>query len=135
MGARKLRGEEGEKSQPDCTGKTMRAFTQAEIEYLTTQPLVVGAAGGTAASKKFRDVRRRPEVAFVVDDLAAVDPWTPRRRDPRPGGGPLGRRRGGRERLSAPFQFDPAWIGIRPRRIRDWGIDTGSFDLSARDVA
>lgn len=142
----------------------MRAFTQAEIEYLTTQPLgriatvgadgaphvmpvgvfydpevgglAVGAAGGMAASKKFRDVRRRPEVAFVVDDLAAVDPWTPRGVEIRgiaeahdEGGEAVG------ERLGAPFQFDAAWISIHPRRILAWGIDTGSFELRARDVA
>jgi pyridoxamine 5'-phosphate oxidase family protein len=40
--------------------------------------MVVGAARGMTASEKFRDARRRPEVAFVVDDLAAIDPWTPR---------------------------------------------------------
>jgi hypothetical protein len=27
-----------------------------------------------AASKKFRDAQRRPDVALVIDDLAAVDP-------------------------------------------------------------
>jgi pyridoxamine 5'-phosphate oxidase family protein len=31
--------------------------------------------------------------------------------------------------------FDPAWIRIRPRRIVAMGIDGGSFELSARDVA
>jgi pyridoxamine 5'-phosphate oxidase family protein len=98
--------------------------------------LVVGAAGGMAASKKFRDVCRRPEVAFVVDDLAAVDPWTPRGVEIRgiaealdEGGEAVG------ERLGAPFQFDAAWISIRPRRVLAWGIDTGSFELRARDVA
>jgi pyridoxamine 5'-phosphate oxidase family protein len=151
-------------SEPDRIGATMDAFTQAEIEYLTTQPvgriatvgadgaphvtpvgvfydleedgLVVGAAGGIAASKKFRDLRRRPDVAFVVDDLAAVDPWTPRGLEIRgiaeahdEGGEAMG------ERLGAPFPFDAAWITIRPRRILAWGIDTGSFELRARDAA
>ncbi len=80
-------------------------FTDAEVQYLTSQPLgrlaTVGPDGrphvmpvgvfwdpetkavvigghNLAASKKFRDAQRHPEVAVVVDDLAAVDPWTPR---------------------------------------------------------
>lgn len=30
------------------------------------------------ATKKFRNVVANPRVAFVVDDLASVDPWRPR---------------------------------------------------------
>ena len=86
----------------------MGTFTDAEVEYLKGQPLgrfatvgpdgrphvtpvevfydpetrtiVVGGHAGSdmAASKKFRDARRHPDVAFVVDDLASTDPWTPR---------------------------------------------------------
>lgn len=137
-------------------------FTAAEVRYLTGQPLgrlaTVGPDGrphvmpvgvfydpetkavvigghNLAASKKFRDARRRPEVALVVDDLAAVDPWTPRGIEIRgdaethtAGGEEVGRRAG------ASFRFSPAWIQIRPRRILAWGIDTDSLDLNARDV-
>lgn len=142
----------------------MSAFTAAEIKYLNAQTLgriatvgadgaphvtpvgvfydpesdaivVGGGAGGMAASKKFRDVRRRPQVAFVVDDVAAVDPWSPRGIEIRglaeahvDGGEAVG------ERVGAPFPFDPAWIRIRPQRVLAWGIDTGSFDQTARDV-
>jgi PPOX class F420-dependent enzyme/OxyR family protein len=84
----------------------MSTFTHAEIQYLNgqllgriatvgphgrphvmpvavfydpeTESIVIGIAGDMAASKKFRDAQRRPDVAIVVDDLAAVDPWTPR---------------------------------------------------------
>jgi pyridoxamine 5'-phosphate oxidase family protein len=138
-------------------------FTDAEVEYLIGQPLgrlaTVGRDGrphvtpvgvfwdpvsrsvvigghNLAASRKFRDARQRPEVALVVDDLAAVDPWTPRgieirgQAETHDRGGPeVGRRAG------ASFTFEPAWIRIRPRRILAWGIDTGSFELTARDVA
>jgi pyridoxamine 5'-phosphate oxidase family protein len=142
----------------------MQTFTIAELEYLRTQPLgriatvgpdgrphvtpvgvfydsatgtiVIGGAADMAGSKKFRDVQRRPDVALVVDDLAAVDPWTPRGIEIRghaeahlDGGEEVGRR------LGADFPFDAAWISIRPRRILAWGIDTGSFELSARDAA
>ncbi|MEX2551730.1 MAG: PPOX class F420-dependent oxidoreductase [Actinomycetota bacterium] len=31
-----------------------------------------------AASKKFRNVKRNANVAFVVDDIASVDPWSVR---------------------------------------------------------
>ncbi|MEU6782646.1 hypothetical protein ABZ912_25890 [Nonomuraea angiospora] len=34
-----------------------------------------GALGGT---KKFRNVQQVSTVAFVVDDLATIDPWAPR---------------------------------------------------------
>ena len=96
----------------------------------------ITAVGRPAASKEFHDVQRRPEVALVVDDLAAFDPWTPRGIEIRgdaethsAGGEEVGRR------ADASFRFSPAWIGIRPRRILAWGIDTDSLDLNARDVA
>jgi pyridoxamine 5'-phosphate oxidase family protein len=142
----------------------MSTFTDAEVEYVNSQPLgriatvgpdgsphvmpvgvfydpeteaiVIGSAGDMAASKKFRDARRRPDVALVIDDLASVDPWTPRGIEIRghaetytDGGEEVGRR------LGAGFTFNRAWIRIRPRRILAWGIDNGSFTLSARDVA
>ncbi|GAA2404803.1 PPOX class F420-dependent oxidoreductase [Actinomadura vinacea] len=140
-------------------------FTANEIEYLKSQPLgrlatvgpggrphivplgvfydpearsiVIGGLAGTgmAASKKFRDARRHPEVAFAVDDLASTDPWAPRGIEIRgraethtTGGEEIGRR------IGAAMPFDPAWIRIHPRRILTRGIDTGPFELSARDV-
>jgi pyridoxamine 5'-phosphate oxidase family protein len=71
-----------------------------------------------AASKKFRDARANPHVAFVVDDLASVDPWRPRAIEIRglaeafPAGG---------EDLGP--GFGPAWLRITPTRIVAWGID------------
>ncbi|KAB2340661.1 PPOX class F420-dependent oxidoreductase [Actinomadura rudentiformis] len=80
-------------------------FEQAELDYLTSQPIgrmatvspagqvqnnpvnfFVDAAAGTitigggalGASKKFRNVQKGSTVSFVVDDLASVDPWVPR---------------------------------------------------------
>lgn len=140
-------------------------FTEAELAYLGSQPLgrlatvgpgdrpqiapvgvfydpradavvVAGHAGsGFAASRKFRNAERHPEVSFVVDDLAAVDPWQPRGIEIRgtaetftEGGEELG------ERITGVMPFDPAWLRIRARRILAWGIDTDSFELNARDV-
>lgn len=144
----------------------MSTFTEAEVKYLNSQPLgrfatvgpdgkphvtpvgvfydpetqtiVIGGHAGSnmAASKKFRDAQRRPDVAFVVDDLTSVDPWTPRFIEIRgraetytDGGEEVGKR------IVANMPFDPAWIRIRPRRILAMGIDGDSFELNARDVA
>ena len=143
----------------------MSSFTDAEIEYLTKgllgrlatvgpdgkphvtplavfldpqdQTLVIGGHAGThmATSKKFRDARRHPDVAVVVDDLASVDPWTPRYVEIRgqaethvEGGEEVGKR------LGAPFPFDPAWIRVRPRRVLTFGIAAVDA-FAARDVA
>lgn len=142
----------------------MSLFSPAEIDYVVRQPLgrlatvgadgrphvmpvgvfhdpetdslVVGSAADMPRSKKFRDARHNPDVAIVVDDLAAVDPWTPRGVEVRgvaetvdDGGTELGRR------LGAGFEFHPAYLRIRPRRILSWGLDGDSFALRARDVA
>lgn len=80
-------------------------FTQAELDYLATQRIgrlatvspdgqvqnnptnffveadtgtIVIGGGALGGSKKFRNVQRGSTVAFVVDDLASADPWTPR---------------------------------------------------------
>jgi pyridoxamine 5'-phosphate oxidase family protein len=142
----------------------MSTFTDAEAEYLNSQALgriatvgadgrphvtpvgvfldratetiVIGGAADMAASKKFRDARRRPDVAVVVDDLAAVDPWSPRGIEIR--GRAETHERGGEEvgrHVGADFPFVAAWIRIHPRRILSWGIDSGSFEQRARDVA
>ncbi|TDC48268.1 PPOX class F420-dependent oxidoreductase [Jiangella ureilytica] len=140
-------------------------FTEAELAYLESQPLgrlatvgpgdrpqiapvgvfydpradaivIAGHAGsGFGASRKFRNAERHPEVSFVVDDLAAVDPWQPRGIEIRgtaetfaEGGEELG------ERITEVMPFDPAWLRIRARRVLAWGIDTDSFELNARDV-
>jgi pyridoxamine 5'-phosphate oxidase family protein len=141
----------------------MSAFTDAEIDYLNSQrigriatvgpdgrphvipvgvfldpethTIVVSGAADVAASKKFRDARRRPDVALVVDDLASVDPWTPRGIEIRgraethtDGGEEIGKR------LGAGFTFNRAWIRIRPRRILSWGIESSAYPPNARDV-
>ena len=79
-------------------------FTDAQLAYLRSQMLgrlaTVGPDGGPqnnpvgfrvddehrilvggrrmGATRKFRNVGRHPQVAFVVDDLASVSPWRPR---------------------------------------------------------
>ena len=140
----------------------MRTFTDAEIEYLNSQPLgriatvgadgsphvmpvgvfydpdaeaiVVGGAGDMVRSKKFRDARNRPDVAIVVDDLASVEPWRPRGIEIR--GRAEAHSDGGEEvgvRVGASFPFQPAWIHLFPNRILAWGIESDSYELTARD--
>ena len=69
-------------------------------------------------SRKFRNVRANPNVAFVVDDLKTVDPWRPRMLEIR----------GTAEALA---DVDPPRPGmsreiirIKPKRIISWGLDT-----------
>src|ERR671911_2273021 len=88
----------------------MSVFTNEESEYLKSQllgrlatvssdgqPHVVPVSfrynaqldtidiGGHdfARRKKYQDVQRNPRVAFLVDDLASVNPWRGRRREGR----------------------------------------------------
>lgn len=130
-------------------------FTDSELAYLASQRLgrlATAAADGTmqnnpvgfrvdaergtidigghdlAASRKFRNVRVNPEVSFVVDDLASVDPWHVRgievrgRAEALDGTSPAGR------------QVRPR-IRIHPRRILVWGgINHGTTGLEARNV-
>lgn len=142
----------------------MSAFTSSEVEYLNSQALgrlatvgkdgrphvmpvgvffdpesetiVIGSAADMGRSKKFRDARANPEVAVVIDDLASVNPWTPRGIEVRgvaeahlTGGAEVGRE------LGASFPFNEVYLRIRPRRIVSWGIDTDSYAAAARDVA
>jgi pyridoxamine 5'-phosphate oxidase family protein len=120
------------------------AFTSAEVEYLRGQRLGrlatidregvpqnnpvgftidpdsgVVLIGGTAlgASRKFRNVEQHAGVAFVVDDLASVDPWVVRGVE----------FRGSAEALT---DVDPPMPGmsrevirITPAWIFSWGLD------------
>lgn len=81
----------------------MSVFTDAELEYLRTQPLmrfasaslkskpdvatvifevdgdmVVTGGFDIAATVRYRNVKANPRVTTIIDDLASMDPWTPR---------------------------------------------------------
>jgi pyridoxamine 5'-phosphate oxidase family protein len=140
----------------------LSAFTEGEIAYLQQQRLgrlaTVGSDGmphvvpigfhldldsdtiqiggleDTSATKKWHDLSVNPQVAFVVDDIVALDPPTPRGIEIRghaeiltEGGEGLGEKIWG-------FRFAPAWIRIEPERIVSWGIDTSGFERSSRSV-
>jgi pyridoxamine 5'-phosphate oxidase family protein len=71
-----------------------------------------------AGSKKFRDARANPRVAFVVDDLASTEPWRPRAIEIR---GLAQTFTEGGERLGP--GFGPAWIRITPTHVVAWVLD------------
>jgi len=132
----------------------MSTFTQKEIEYLRGQQLgrlaTVGRDGsphvvpvgfrldqadevievgghGFRGSKKWRDLVANPRVAFVIDDLDRVDPWTPRGIEIR-GRAEL-HEEGGESFGSG---WDAAWVRILPQRIVAWGIEGHAFSDAGR---
>jgi pyridoxamine 5'-phosphate oxidase family protein len=132
----------------------MSAFTEAELAYLSDQPLgrvatsqpdgtlqvspvgfhhnpeldTIDISGhGMATSRKFRNVGDNGRVAFVVDDLASVRPWRPRCLEIR-----------GHAEVVDDSPAGPL-IRIHPERIISFGIDeafTSPQDLTvnARNV-
>jgi pyridoxamine 5'-phosphate oxidase family protein len=99
------------------------------------EALVIGAnaqfgAAVMAGSKKFRDARRQPKVAVVVDDPGPhVLEVRGHAETHLEGGGDVGRR------LGTPFPFSEAWIRVRPSRIVTMGLNGEQFGASARDIA
>ena len=81
----------------------MSAFTPAEVRYLKSQPLmrfasaslsgrpdiapvvfevdgddIVTAGFDITHTVRYRNIQSNPSVSVVVDDLASVEPWSPR---------------------------------------------------------
>jgi pyridoxamine 5'-phosphate oxidase family protein len=129
------------------------SFTQAEIDYLTSQRLGrlatvspdgqpqvnptsfhYNAEQGTidiggyrmAQTKKFRNVASGSAAAIVVDDVASVDPWRVRGIEVR---GPA-------EVVTGQEPYLPGFTGdvvrVHPKRIISWGLDADQ--PTARDV-
>jgi pyridoxamine 5'-phosphate oxidase family protein len=70
-----------------------------------------------ATSQKFRNVRAGSKVAFVVDDLASLDPWTVRCLEIRGDAEALTEPGDSASRVSGPI------IRIHPRRVISFGVD------------
>jgi pyridoxamine 5'-phosphate oxidase family protein len=124
----------------------MSAFNQAEIAYLNSQRLGrlatagrdsqphvmpvgyrynaesdtidIGGRGGFAQRKKYRDILANPRVAFVVDDIASLNPWKVRGIEIRGEAEVLAT--GGTELGPG---FDPEMLRIKPKRIVSWGVE------------
>lgn len=135
----------------------MSPFTEKEIEYLRGQLLgrvaTVGSGGaphiapvgfrlnaeegtieigghGLSNSKKWRDLQANQHVAFVVDDLESVNPWTPRGIEIR--GRAEIHHQGGEERFGGDG-WDAAWFAVVPQRIISWGIEAPAFSPGSRN--
>jgi pyridoxamine 5'-phosphate oxidase family protein len=132
----------------------MATFTAAELEYLASQRLgrlatagpralqnnpvgfSVNVTAGTidigghnmGASQKFRNVRADGRVAFVVDDIVSVQPWTVRGIEIR----------GRAEALTDAEPPQPFMSGeiirVHPERIFTWGIEPGHVGMHRRDI-
>jgi pyridoxamine 5'-phosphate oxidase family protein len=134
----------------------MSVFTAAEIAYLQSQrigriatvgpdgqPHVVpvgfrynpeqdsidigGLAGAFTKRKHYRDIVRNPKVAYVVDDLPSVEPWTIRGIEIRGEAEVL--TSGGESILPI---FGPDMVRIRAKRIVSWGIASKDAPPTAR---
>jgi pyridoxamine 5'-phosphate oxidase family protein len=128
----------------------MSVFTDAEVTYLKSQRLCrlatvgsdvqphvvpvgfrynpdddaieIGGHGGFAKRKKYRDVLHNPRVAFVIDDVPSVNPWTVRGIEIRGQGEVLAT--GG---AALGPGFDPEMNRIKPNRIISWGVNAKDF--------
>ncbi len=128
-------------------------FTDAELAYFQTQRLgrlATLAADGTlqnnavgyhpntdlgtidiggwnlGASRKFRNIAKTGEVAFIIDDIASVDPWKVRGIEIRGRAEALTDQEPGSEHLS------PELIRIHPRTIFSWGVEPDAAGLTRR---
>jgi pyridoxamine 5'-phosphate oxidase family protein len=81
-----------------------------------------------ATRKKYRDVLRNAKVAFVIDDLASVNPWRARGIEIRGEAEVLDT--GGTELGPG---FAPQMFRITPKRIVSWGLE-GQMSFKARSV-
>jgi pyridoxamine 5'-phosphate oxidase family protein len=132
----------------------MATFSDKELDYLKSQRLARMATAdkgvphvvpvgfrlsqegdaidvgghGLGRSKKYRDLNANPKVAIVIDDLASVNPWTPRGIEVR-GRAEL-HESGGTEKFGP--GWDEVWIRIVPARIISWGIEAAPFTEGSR---
>ncbi len=133
----------------------MSVFTPAEIAYLQSQrigriatvgpngqphvvpvgfhynpeydSLDIGGRAGFTKRKHYRDLVRNPKVAYVVDDLPSVNPWTIRGIEIRGQAAVLAS--GGESLVPG---FGPDMVRIRPKRIVSWGIESRDAPVAAR---
>ena len=128
----------------------MAAFTDRELAYLRSQPLMRFASASPAGmpdvatvafsvdgdvlvtagfditkTVRYRNIRQNPRATVVIDDLAALEPWTPR---------------GIKVRGPASIETDAAGerFRITPEVIWSWGVNDpgpGVPKMERREVA
>jgi pyridoxamine 5'-phosphate oxidase family protein len=133
----------------------MTVFTEGEIRYLASQRLgrlATARPDGTlqaspvgfsynealqtidisghnmGASRKYRNVADNGRVAFVVDDIASLDPWVVRCLEIRGVGETIDAPTDSAARFAGPI------IRIHPRRIISWGIDPPELARGRRSI-
>ena len=130
-------------------------FTEAEVEYLNSQPLArlatvtssgqpqvrptsyhYNAETGTIDvggfrmrdTQKYRNVEAGSAVSIVVDEVISMDPWTVRGIEIR----------GSAETLTGQEPYLKGFSGdivrIHPKRILSWGLSSDDTTMNARDV-
>lgn len=114
----------GRLSTIDASGVPQNNPVGFFVDENTGQVVIGGLSLGS--TRKFRNVERNPNVAFVVDDLASVDPWTVRGVEVR----------GTAEALTDVEPPRPGMsrelIRITPHWIGSWGIDLDRQGLTVR---
>ena len=133
----------------------MTVFTEGEIAYLASQRLgrlataqpdgtlqvspvgfsynealqTIDIAGrDMAASRKFRNVAANGRAAFVVDDIASLQPWVVRCLEIRGMAEAIAEPADSAARNASPI------IRLQPRRIISWGIDPPEHARGTRNV-
>jgi pyridoxamine 5'-phosphate oxidase family protein len=86
-----------------------------------------GGRAGFTKRKHYRDIVRNSKVAYVVDDLPSVNPWTIRGIEIRGDAEVL--MSGGESIVPG---FGPDMVRIRAKRIMSWGIESNDAPASAR---
>jgi pyridoxamine 5'-phosphate oxidase family protein len=81
-----------------------------------------------ANSQKFKNVANNPAVAFVVDDIASIDPWHVRCLEIR------GRAEAILDPTDSAVPFPSAIIRVHPKRIISFGIDPPGTSRGKRNV-
>jgi pyridoxamine 5'-phosphate oxidase family protein len=79
-------------------------------------------------TRKFRNVAANGQVAFVVDDIASVDPWVVRSFEVR------GTAEALTDQTPASHYMSPELIRIHPRRIISWGMGPDGSESSRRTI-
>ncbi len=98
--------------------------------YYNTAHATIDIGGRDMAnSQKFRNVARKPVVAFVVDDVASVEPWRVRCLEIR------GRAEAIVDPIDSAVPFQSSIIRIHPNRIISFGIDPPATGRGKRNVA
>lgn len=137
------------------------SFTDAELTYMSSQVLgrlatshpngtlqvspvgfrynggtgTIDIAGhGMAKSRKFRNVVANGRAAFVIDDLASVQPWRPRMLEIRGYGEAIAEPADSAYADAAPPGLDGAIIRIHPRRVISFNINDPDGDAKSLKV-